>query len=173
MAPLTHLKSARAKACALSRQDAYNPSAEIERQIKSLEDLDIVGLRWAWSERTGRRAPENVGRDLLLRALVYRLQVRAFGDLDRPLKRLLDRVADGDLSAITKNTSAGDNLKPGTILVREYRGETHRVVVEADGYGWDERTFKTLSAVAKAITGSNWNGYVFFGLKTKAAPSDG
>ena len=60
------------------------------------------------------------------------------------------------------------NLKPGTLLVREYKGEMHRVTVMAEGYAWRGQTYPTLSGVARAITGANWNGYVFFGLKKKS-----
>jgi len=62
----------------------------------------------------------------------------------------------------------GMNLKPGTLLVREYKDEMHRVTVMAEGYAWRGQTYPTLSAVARAITGANWNGYIFFGLKKKA-----
>jgi hypothetical protein len=64
------------------------------------------------------------------------------------------------------------NLKPGTLLVREYKDEMHRVAVMAEGYAWKGRTYSTLSAVARAITGANWNGYVFFGLKKKGEKAE-
>jgi hypothetical protein len=130
--------------------------------------MELTGIRWAWRKVNGRDAPQNLGRDFLVRDLAYRLQAQTHGDLDRKLKRILDRLAAGDLSVIEVENSAGTNLKPGTVLVREYKGGLHQVTVLPDGYSWKGQTHPTLSAVARAITGTNWNGYVFFGLKTKS-----
>jgi DUF2924 family protein len=156
---------ARAIARAPTQPKRGHSGAEIERQIEALGQLDLNGIRWAWRQAAGHDAPEGVGRDLLVRSLAYRLQVDAFGDLDRRSKQMLDRIAEGDFSVIAARTGPGTNLRPGTILVREYKGELHRTTVLVDGYAWNGRAFPTLSAVARAITHANWNGYVFFGLK--------
>ncbi len=63
------------------------------------------------------------------------------------------------------------SLKPGTILAREHNGELHRVMVLDDGFAWNGATYRSLSEVARAITGTNWNGPRFFGLRDKARPS--
>jgi Protein of unknown function (DUF2924) len=141
--------------------------SEIERQIEALEQLDLAGARWAWREATGRDAAPGASRDLLIRSLAYQLQARAYGDLDRRFKRLLDRIANGEYTAIMASSGPGTNLKPGTILVREYKGELHQATVLAEGYAWNGQVFPTLSGVARAITRANWNGYVFFGLKPR------
>jgi hypothetical protein len=172
MAQSTITKRARANARVRDYKAAVNPSEDVERQIASMAVLDISGLRWAWREKTGHNAPEGITRDLLIRALAYRLQVRAHGDIDRRLKQVLESVANGDLSAIAADRTVGNNLRPGTTLLREYRGDTHRVIVQEGGYAWNGEVFTTLSAVAKSITGSNWNGYVFFGLKGKTKASN-
>jgi len=142
---------------------------EIEKQIEALAKLDLGGVRQAWRDATGRDAPLGLSRDFLVRSLAYRLQARAHGDLDRKFKRVPDRLVEGDLSVIAAANGPGMNLKPGTGLVREYKGELHRVTVIPDGFAWNDNTYPTLSAVARAITGSNWNGYVFFGLKAKSS----
>ncbi|HSZ12076.1 MAG TPA: DUF2924 domain-containing protein, partial [Rhizomicrobium sp.] len=69
--------------------------------------------------------------------------------------------------------SPGMNLRPGTLLVREYKDEMHRVTVLVEGYSWRGKTYPTLSAVARAITGTNWNGYVFFGLRNEGKGNSG
>ena len=143
--------------------------SEVEKQITALGEFDLAGVRWAWREAHGRDAPQGLNRDFLMRCLAHRLQVRAHGDLDRKSKRVLDRVAGGDLSVIAASVGPGMNLKPGTVLVREYKGELHHATVLAKGYAWHDQIYPTLSAVARAITRCNWNGYVFFGLKTKSS----
>ena len=102
----------------------------------------------------------------MARALAYRIQADAFGDLDRATKRLLARVAQGDESALDTNQPI---LKPGTMLVREWQGTLHRVTVLERGFTWSGETFGSLSAAARAITGTNWNGHAFFGLRPRKA----
>lgn len=154
------------------RSRMAHSDAEIEKQIEALAELDLAGVRWAWREARGTEAPPGMSRDFLVRCLAYQLQARVHGDLDRKFKRMLDRLAVGDLSVIAAAIGQGMNLKPGTVLVREYKGELHRVTVMPDGFSWNENPYPTLSAVARAITGSNWNGYVFFGLKTKSPKAE-
>jgi hypothetical protein len=147
--------------------------ADLENRLVELAKLDLAALRWAWREAHGRDAPAGLSREFLLRYLCHRLQVQALGDLDSKTKRTLDRLAGGDLSAIAASISPGMNLRPGTLLVREYKDEMHRVTVLAEGYSWHGKTYPTLSAVARAITGANWNGYVFFGLRKKGKLDSG
>jgi hypothetical protein len=111
---------------------------------------------------------------LAIRLIAYQLQVRIFRGLDRKTKHALERLGRGDRS-ILETPRAGSDLKPGTILVREFNGETYHVTVLEKGYAWKSKTYPTLSAVARAITGTHWNGFVFFGLKAKAkrAKTDG
>jgi hypothetical protein len=147
--------------------------ADLENRLVALAKLDLAALRWAWREANGRDAPAGLSREFLLRYLCHRLQTQSFGDLDGKTKRNLDRLADGDLSVIAASIGPGMNLRPGTLLVREYKDEMHRVTVLAEGYSWRGKTYPTLSAVARAITGANWNGYVFFGLRKKGKVNSG
>ena len=147
--------------------DAVLASAPPLAERAATIPLDLAALRWAWREAFGGEAPVGLGREFLLRFLSHRLQIQQLGDLDGKAKRILNRLASGDVSVIAAPIGLGMNLKPGTLLVREYKDELHRVTVMTEGYAWRGQTYPTLSAVARAITGANWNGYVFFGLKKK------
>jgi hypothetical protein len=138
-------------------------------QLSTLAGLDLAGLRRAWTKEMGCEAPSGVGKDFLMRYLAYRHQAQAHGDIDRSTKSALEKIANGNLSPLETSRGPGANLKPGAVLVREYKGETHQVTVLEEGYAWRGQPYATLSAVARAITQTNWNGYVFFGLRQAAS----
>jgi hypothetical protein len=142
---------------------------ELEREVARLRDLDVKALRARWHTVFRRRAPAHLPRHLLFRVLAYRLQVDRLGDLDDGTKRLLDRP-DGPAAvgkrAIQRGRDKRD-LRPGTLLVREWKGEQQRVMVLPEGFAWKDKTYPSLSKVAFAITGSRWNGPRFFGLRDR------
>jgi hypothetical protein len=147
-------------------------SAEIAR----LSSLDLDELRVRWRRLFRKPAPPHLPRYLILRIIAYRIQANAFGDLDRETIRFLDQIAkqrrSGSRStAIVRPVAEKRGLKPGTLLVREHEGELHRVMVMESGFAWKGATYKSLSEVARAITGTNWNGPRFFGLRVTAKPS--
>lgn len=145
------------------------PDTPDMEQLSILAGLDLAGLRRAWREAMGQEAPSGVGRDFLMRYLAYRLQTQAHGDIDRSTKSALEKIANGNLAPLETSCLPGANLKPGAVLVREYKGETHQVTVLEEGYAWRGQTYASLSAVARAITQTNWNGFVFFGLRQAAS----
>ena len=108
-----------------------------------------------------------------MRVLAYRIQAAAFGDLDRAILRRLREPEDeafelgGARPFATRGptTREGVGLKSGALLVREWNGRLERVMVLEDGFAWNGCVYRSLSQVAKAITGTNWNGHRFFGLK--------
>ena len=108
-----------------------------------------------------------------MRVLAYRIQAAAFGDLDRAILRRLREPRDeafesgGARPFATRGptTRAGVGLRSGALLVREWKGHLERVMVLDDGFAWNGGVYPSLSQVAKAITGTNWNGHRFFGLK--------
>jgi hypothetical protein len=99
--------------------------------------------------------------------LAYRVQAAAFGDLDKATARLLDRIAEEARAGKRAEVPVPDRvgLRPGTLLVREWEGTTQRVMVMAEGFAWNGTTYASLSQVARAITGTRWNGPRFFGLR--------
>jgi Protein of unknown function (DUF2924) len=106
---------------------------------------------------------------LLFRLLAYRLQADRFGDLDSESQRLLDHSGSPEKAG---QGAAGlvrriADVRPGTVLGREWNGQMQRVTVIADGFAWNDKTYPSLSQVAFAITGTRWNGPRFFGLRDK------
>jgi hypothetical protein len=148
----------------------------LDNEIARLRGLDVGELRARWHTVFRRRAPPHLSRHLLFRILAYRLQADRLGDLDADSRRLLDRIGSG-ASEETDRLVADFNrsrteLRPGTLLTREWEGHLQRVMVLADGFSWNGKTYPSLSKVAFAITGSRWSGPRFFGLRDKAASEE-
>ena len=116
-------------------------------------------------------AAPSPARHLLFRVLAYRLQADVLGDLDSENQRLLDRSVspeDAGQRAVELAQRTTD-LRPGTVLEREWNGHVHRVAVLADGFAWNGKTYRSLTRVAFAITGTRWSGPRFFGVREKPA----
>jgi DUF2924 family protein len=145
----------------------------IEDEIALLRDLDLTGLRTRWQNQFSRAAPKHLTRYLLFRILAYKVQADRLGDLDGKTLKLLAQAAGQEdrPSAVSKALAELDRRRfappPGTVLVREWDRKSHRVMVAADGFAWNGRTFHSLSQVAFAITGTKWNGPRFFGLRDR------
>jgi Protein of unknown function (DUF2924) len=149
----------------------------LDDEIVHLRDLDLHGLRMRWKSTFRQQAPPHLPRHLLFAVLAYRLQADELGDLDAVTARLLRQIAtrSGTLEAarLTKEFSRRKTeLKPGTILMREWNAQAYRVMVVDEGFAWNGKTYDSLSKVAFAITGTNWNGPRFFGLRDKISPED-
>jgi len=126
-------------------------------KLEALKTADIPQLRHDWQAYFGQAPPPRLGRDLLMRALAWKLQTDHYGGLSLALKRRLK----GKISPTKK-------FKTGTRLMREWRGKIEVVEVIETGFFWSNKTYKSLSAVARAITGTRWSGPRFFGLDGKA-----
>ncbi|MCC2653980.1 MAG: hypothetical protein K0Q60_4146 [Microvirga sp.] len=140
---------------------------QVEAEIALLGGLSLEALRERWHALYGNPAPRSLRRDFLIRAVAYQLQVKAFGRLSTATKRKLREIA---IAAREGRFDAGliaPRVKPGTRLIRVWKGETHHVHVLEDGFEWNGSRYGSLSVIAKAITGTNWNGWVFFGVKRR------
>src|SRR3981081_2835650 len=119
--------------------------------------LDLNGLRARWRSILQRPAPDHLPRHLLFAIIAYRIQVDRFGDLDHETRQLLDRTGEGiryGMSArLGRFGQKRTGLTPGTVLVREWDGQSQRVMVLSDGFAWNGQTYDSLSKVAFAITG--------------------
>jgi hypothetical protein len=148
----------------------------LEQEIAHLRDLDLHGLRARWKSVFGRQPAPHLPRHLLFAALAYRLQADALGDLDPATARFLRQVAASGATTLQAAQLTGEfdrrriELKPGTILMREWNGRAHRVMVVDQGFAWSGKTYDSLSKIAFAITGTKWNGPRFFGLRDKVPP---
>jgi Protein of unknown function (DUF2924) len=147
-------------------------NASLSAVLAGLEGLELEGLRRQWRNHLGGEVPAHLPRWLLLKVLGHRLQVAAFGDLDKSVRRRLRDEADGEGGQNTApfdrreaQTRDGIALRPGALLVREWRGKLERVMVLEQGFAWNGKNFGSLSQIAKAMTGTNWNGHRFFGLR--------
>ena len=138
-------------------------SAAIAAEIAHIRALAPEALRRRWRVEFGRKPPAGLSRDLLGRMIAMRIQEQAFGGLDRESLTVLDNLA-------RRGVSPRRHLKPGTVLVREYQGVRHTVTVVRDGFEWQATIYTSLSAIARAITGTAWSGPRFFALRTPAAP---
>jgi hypothetical protein len=146
----------------------------LDDEIVHLRDLDLYGLRASWKSLFRQQPPPHLPRHLLFAVLAYRLQADVLGDLDPATARLLKQIATGagtqGVSHLTEFGRRKTDLKPGTILMREWNAHAYRVMVVDAGFVWNGKTYDSLSKVAVAITGTHWNGPRFFGLRDKISP---
>ncbi len=140
-------------------------AAAIKAEIDELRSLGIEALRQHWRLLFGGAPPQGLTKDITARMIAYRIQEEAYGGLDRETVKLLDRLARGG-----KPDGLNRRFKAGTVLVREYQGERHTVTVVPGGFSWQDSTYLSLSAIARAITGTAWNGPRFFGLRVPGNP---
>src|SRR5215207_6982684 len=160
--------SAMAKRRVASTRSPATWSSDVEAELIRLASADTTSLARRWRVLFGRPAPD-LPRALLQRILVYRVQADAAGDLHPATIKLLDRLGRGEISEIPVPELRA--VKPGTLLVREWNGTLQRVMVLESGFAWNGGTYESLSKVARAITGTNWNGPRFFGLRDRARAS--
>jgi hypothetical protein len=139
---------------------------EFEAEIRRLPDLSLDDLRARWKALFGHPAPLSLRRRFLARAVAYQMQVEAYGGLSASIQKRLQGIAAGmrqgnlDVAGIARTI--------GAQMLRQWKDQTHTVTALSDGFEWNGKTYKSLSAVARKITGTNWNGYVFFGIKRPA-----
>lgn len=157
---------------AVARMD--KSAIDIAGALVRLSALTIFELRDEWRRLHRMPPPMRLSRDLLIRAIAYKLQENAYGGLSKAtLRKLQQFYADPPIRGAAKPTPP-ISLKPGTRLVREWRGVSHTVLFHADGVEWRGRRYPSLSMVAREITGAHWSGPRFFGLRQRpsARPSD-
>lgn len=132
-------------------------------RLEDLDGLERAGLCALWVDLFDRPVPKSLSQPMLRRVLGFELQARRHGGLPRILLRAL-------ASAGADETSRPPHrLRPGGRFIREWGGVSHVVDVTADGYLWQGRSYRSLSAIARAITGAHWSGPRFFGLEAAAA----
>ena len=141
-------------------------SESVLAQLAALPGKSTVELKALWVELYDRE-PLSFNRDYLVKRLAYRIQELAYGGLSARAETKLDRlIAEEDLRVKGKQPVRKDD-RPivGTRLIREWQGVEHTVTALADGYAYQGRPYRSLSAIARAITGTRWNGPLFFGIR--------
>ncbi|MCC3246889.1 DUF2924 domain-containing protein [Methylocystis sp. WRRC1] len=146
-------------------------SIDVAAELARLSALTIFELRGEWRRLHRASPPMRLSRDLLMRGITYKFQERPLGGLSRSNIRQLQRLNIGDSLAEARKAAPPISLKPGTRLVREWRGVTHSVLIHADGVEWNGKRYSSLTIVAREITGAHWSGPRFFGLRKSAARS--
>jgi hypothetical protein len=154
-------------------RQAARRNAVSREALSRLPELDIGELRRQWRSLYKTQAPPNLSRELLVRAIAYRMQEVAGGGLRPEPQRRLRRIAQQFKETGAATIRARPELKPGTRLVREWQGRTYDVLVLDDGFSWQGTRYRSLSAIARKITGTPWSGPLFFGLKPNRSATPG
>lgn len=143
----------------------------VEADLERLRSMPIKELRALWRAKLKSEPPRAFGPDLLRRSIAYHIQEKAYGGLDAATKRLLNQLIAQHAKTPGKIVMPR-RIKPGAILVRQWKGESHRVTVLENGFAYLGKTHENLSEIARLITGTRWNGPRFFGLRSeeKAGP---
>lgn len=146
-------------------------SLDLPSELAQLEAMTNFELRHEWRRLHGMQPPKRLSRDMMLRGIAYKLQERAFGGLSKSVSRLLSG-AEFTSSPDLGRKAPRVTVSPGTQLVREWNGQTHTVLVLANGVEWRGQRYRSLSVVAREITGAHWSGPRFFGLISTAGAGD-
>jgi len=138
----------------------------VEAELGRLPTAPIADLRNRYRQLFRTEPPKAFGPDLLRRSIAHRIQEKAYGGLPREIQRLLDQLVRAAMAKPNGRLELPRRIKPGSELVRTWKGKSYRVMVMADGFAHDGKTFASLSEIATEITGTRWNGPRFFGLRS-------
>jgi hypothetical protein len=151
--------------------DMNKAAIDIAKALARFLELTIFELRGEWRRLHRMPPPMRLSRDLLVRGITYKLQERAYGGLSTATARKLEHASADPQSRGAAKPVQPISLRPGTRLVREWRGVTHMVLIRADGIEWSGQRYRSLSVVARKITGARWSGPRFFGLRQRPLDS--
>jgi Protein of unknown function (DUF2924) len=154
-----------------ARADMDKPAINVAKELARLSALTIFELRGEWRRLHRTPPPMRLSRDLLTRGITYKLQERAYGGLSLATARKLEHANADPQSRGSVTPAPPISVRPGTRLVREWRGVTHMVLIHADGIEWRGQRYRSLSLVARKITGARWSGPRFFGLRQRPLDS--
>jgi hypothetical protein len=139
----------------------------IAKRVADLGELSRTALRDLWKELFDDSPPPKLRRDLMIPILAFRLQERAFGSLHATACARLRHLSRGFERDIDLKIPSPSPIRPGTRLVRQWRDQVHLVNVEANGYEYQSARYRSLSEIARLITGTRWSGPLFFGIKNE------
>jgi len=145
----------------------HSPTAIAE--IAKLSCLSVADLRAEWVRVLGSSPPKTISREYLVRAIAYHLQCGPHRGVPATVLRALKKLSANATSSVGATEAATRALKPGARILREWKGAVHEVEVVDTGYRYGDQIYKSLSVIARQITGTRWSGPVFFGLKQSRA----
>jgi hypothetical protein len=143
-------------------------SVTLEEEIAGLPALSKAELQAKWREKLKQAPPLHLNKPILVPLLAYKLQEQAFGGLKPAYKRRLRQLAESferNPANAGKTASPTVRIKPGTRLIRQWDGQIHQVTVAEEGFEYKGARYRSLSEIARLITGTRWSGPLFFGLK--------
>ena len=169
-----------------ARQEAGGPSpcedlaagdqaeeSDVEARVIALETLTTADLRIEWRRLYRVTPPTRLSRDLLIRGVAYMVQERAHGGLSLTIMRRLRALSEGSDQRGGSAATPAITLKPGTKLVREWHQHAHTVSVLEDGFEYQGERYRSLTQIARRITGVHWSGPLFFGISKRRRVAEG
>lgn len=141
--------------------------ASLDNTLIALEAMTIAELKAAWTKKLGTKAPQLKSRDVLLRLLAWQLQAEALGGLDTVTERKLRDIATSLEHEGIYKPKIQRSLSAGVVLAREWKGVLYKVTVTRHGFQHLGKNYRSLSDIARTITGTRWSGPRFFGLEQK------
>ena len=171
MTPAPRYEEARRETGGPSHSAVLGPGShtetDIEDQIGALETLTTADLQIEWRRLYRTMPPTRLSRDLLIHGVAYRVQEQAHGGLSLSTKRRLRSLSEGADQRGRAADAPAISLKPGTKLVREWHGRAHTVSVLDDGFEYEGERYRSLTRIARRITGVHWSGPLFFGISKR------
>jgi hypothetical protein len=149
----------------MTRFLSRRPDPELEAELDKIAVEAKAALRDRYVSLFGHKPPKAFGPDLLRRSVAQTIQENAYGGLSKGMQRELDRLVAATIAKPGERLTVARRAQSGTVLVRDWKGKSHRVMIMEEGFGYDGRTFASLSEIARLITGTRWNGPRFFGLR--------
>ena len=139
-------------------------STSVDDQLQALPGMSREDLQSLWTKLFDKPPNPALRRENLIPILAYRLQEKAYGGLKPSVAKRLRALAEGEPR---RGSAATPTIRPGTRIVREWQGKLHEVCALADGYEYNGQTWRSLSEIARAITGTRWSGPAFFGIRRR------
>lgn len=148
-------------------------TGELSYRITALSELTLDELKERWRSIYNCPPPGRSSKQLLVSAIAYRMQEQVLGGLKPSVRTVLERVADTSTASGVLPVRPAAKASTGTVLIRDWRGQSHRVTVLARGVSYRQKNYRSLSEVARIITGTRWSGPRFFGLKIRSKEGSG
>src|SRR5437588_3265535 len=145
---------------------------KLKAEIARMRDLDLPELWAVWQKHYCTTAPKTLRRKILILSIAWRIQADYAGGLKPATRKYLRQVAEAARSGSVVRPPPARRIKPGTKLIRVWQDKTHTVTALVDGFEWQGSRYRSLSEIARTMTGTRWNGLVFFGVKSNASNSN-